>query len=291
MISAENAVSGRGHASTMTFEIQVKVRGQLAQQGESASGRPLAKGACPGVGWTGARPKRGRWLDRARDPRRPENPRLPHVGSSPGKAGTPGGGEAVPGPAERPLPPRGEAGAEASAEAASPALLGDLGAPCARLRPEGEGGACACAVCGRPAASQTPTRPRPPGAGRVTPALETELLPGRRWGPTDACGDPPLPSKQPLRFPGRIWFAAEGKRAGRGVPGGPQGDAPPPPHSPGDPMTWSPDAHTERHGACGGGGARGAAKPPTPTHSAQDARNGSRDESQARTPLRMARGP
>lgn len=61
-----------------------------AQQGESASGRPLAKGACPGVGRTGARPKRGRRLDGARDPRRPENPRLPHVGSSPGKAGTRG---------------------------------------------------------------------------------------------------------------------------------------------------------------------------------------------------------
>lgn len=180
-----------------------------AQQGESASGRPLAKGACPGVGRTGARPKRGRRLDGARDPRRPENPRLPHVGSESGKgrdAGGRRGGGAGAGRATASSP--GEAGAEASAEAASPALLGDLGAPCARLRPEGEGGACACAVRGRPAASQTPTRPRPPGAGRVTPALETELLPGRRWGPTDACGDPPLPSKQPLRFPGRIWFAA-----------------------------------------------------------------------------------
>lgn len=182
----------------MTFEIQVKVRGQLARSKASrrAAGH-LQRARAPG--WDGqarARSAAGGWTERGTRGglRTPGSRTWDRVRERPGRGAWRGGG-AGPGRATASSPGGGRRGG--SAEAASPALLGDLGAPCARLHPEGEGGACACAVRGRPAASQTPTRPRPPGAGRVTPALETELLHGRRWGPWTPAGIPPSPQSSP----------------------------------------------------------------------------------------------
>lgn len=157
--------------------------------------------------------------------------------------------------------------------------------------PRGRGAPAPAPCVGGLRRHRRPRGPEPPGQARSPQRWRRNCSLDASGGPRTPAGIPPSPQSSPCGSldgsglqPKESAPAGESRGVHREMP-------PPPPHSPGDPMTWSPDAHTERHGACGGGGARGAAKPPTPTHSAQDAQNGSRDESQARTPLRMARGP
>lgn len=220
-----------------------------AQQGESASGRPLAKGACPGVGRTGARPKRGRWLDRARDPRRPENPRLPPVGSSPGKAGTPGGGgEAVPGPAERPLPPPGEAGTEGQRRPLRQRSWVTWAPPAHGCAPRGRGAPAPAPCVGGLRRHRRPRGPDPPGQAGSPQRWRRNCSLDAGGGPRTPAGIPPSPQSSPCgSLDGSGLQPKESAPAGESR-GGHREMPPPPPHSPGDPMTWSPDAHTERHG-------------------------------------------
>lgn len=198
-----------------------------AQQGESASGRTLAKGACPGVGRTGARPKRGRWLDGARDPRRPENPRLPHVGSSPGKAGTPGGGgEAVPGPAERPLPPRGEAGAEGQRRPLRQRSWVTWAPPAHGCAPRGRGAPAPALCVGGLRRHRRPRGPDPPGQAGSPQRWRRNCSLDAGGGPRTPAGIPP-PLKAAPAVPWTDLVCSRRKARRPGSPGGDTGRCPP----------------------------------------------------------------